>query len=536
MSPNLPSKLYAYRLPILAGFLIGTSYIPFPPWALFFCLAPLFLYWKNAESPKKAFFAGWLTQFILNLIGFHWIAYTAIEFGHFPVWAGVLTLIAFAAIAHLQFPIGGAVGLWLARKFKIRQDLTMAVCALVFGFAWHEFPMIFPWHLGYPWLWAKMPGAQFADVIGFDGLNLLTIFVNFCVAMAIDQGLFRRPVAVKRPALAWLGAGIATVAALNFAGLGRDKPWRETNDAELKILAIQGNIGNYDKQMVELGRHFRDPVVNKYIDLTKAGLATHPEADAIIWPETAFPDVMDIPYQADTNASKVRNLLREAQKPLLTGAYSYDKDKKETYNGFFIFDKTGTTPAPPYRKTILLVFGETFPFSEYIPYMGKLFPDQGSFGRGSGPTAMPSEIAGRMVTFGPQICYEGLYPWFAQSLAAKGAEIFTNVTNDSWFGRDFEPYQHLYMTFARSIEFRRPLIRSTNTGITTGILASGDILEFSPIGKEWSGLFRIPYKTAPPHTIYEKICGIWRWALAFGLVLLLAFGRRKLSGEVQANA
>lgn len=524
------SKLYAYRFPILAGFLIGTSYIPFYPWALFFCLAPLFLFWKDVESPKQAFIGGWITQFILNLIGFHWIAYTAIEFGHFPVWAGVLTLLAFAAIAHLQFPLGGMIAIWLARRLKIRPELTMGLAALVFAICWSEFPMIFPWHLGYPWLWAKLPGAQFADVIGFDGLNLVTLFANFCVATALVF-VFRR---AKKPALAWLAVGVASVVIVNLLGVGREKPWRQT-DAELKIVAVQGNIGNYDKHMVEHGRHFRDPVVNKYIDLAKAAYEKFPEADAMIWPETAFPDVLDVPYQSDFNASKVRGFVVTQQKPLLTGAYSYERAKEETYNGFFIMEKDGTTPAPPYRKTILLVFGETFPFSEYIPYMGKLFPNQGSFGRGSGPTVMTAQVGGRMTAFGPQICYEGLYPWFSQGLASKGAEIFTNVTNDSWFGRDFEPYQHLYMTFARSIEFRRPLIRATNTGISTGILASGEILEFSPIGKEWTGLFRIPYKTSPEHTIYEKICGFWRWVLALGLVLLLAFGRRNREGE-RANA
>ncbi len=527
------SKLFVYRLPILSGILIGTSYIPFWPWALFFGLVPLFLFWKNAESPKQAFIGGWITQFILNLIGFHWIAYTAIEFGNFHPVLGVLALLAFAAIAHLQFAAGGALGLWLVRKLKIRREWTMGLCALMLAICWHEFPMIFPWHMGYPWLWAKFPGAQFADVIGFDGLNLFTILVNFCVAQAIAIGFFAG--ARKRPALGWIGAAVSIVAILNLLGLGRAEKWRET-DAEMKILTVQGNIGNYDKHMVEHGRQFRDPVVAKFIDLTVLGLAKHPEADAIMWPETAFPDVMDVPFQSDTNATKVRNLIRESQKPLLTGAYSFDKAKDETYNGFFIFDKDGISQELPYHKTILLVFGETFPFSEYIPYMGKLFPNQGSFGRGSGPTVMNATIAGRTVRFGTQICYEGLYPWFSQELAEKGAQVFSNVTNDSWFGRDFEPYQHLYMTFARSIEFRRPLIRATNTGITTGMLATGEILEFSPIRTEWTGVFRIPYKIDPPQTTYQKFCGAWRWVLALGLVLLLAFGRRKLAGDETSDA
>lgn len=128
---------------------------------------------------------------------------------------------------------------------------------------------------------------------------------------------------------------------------------------------------------------------------------------------------------------------------------------------------------------------------------------------------------------GPQICYEGLYPWFSRGLSKAGAEIFVNVTNDSWFGTYFEPRQHLYMTLARAIEFRRPLLRSTNTGITTAILANGEILEMSPMGKEWFGQFNVPYRRAPPHTFYERLEPAWPFLIAAAVFLIGGFGRAR---------
>lgn len=525
------AALKAYTLPIVAGLFIGTSYIPFPPWAIFFGLAPLFLFWAQAKTPGQAFLAGWLAQFVLNLIGFHWIANTAIEFGHFPKWGGFLSLMGFATIAHLHYPIAGWIAVKARNTFRVHALWFFAVCAVVFALCERLTPMIFPWHLGYPWLWAGLPGAQFADVIGFEGLNIATICVNAMLACSFFIGVVSSDESPgrfnsKKRALGLIGAAVGLVVALNLLGLGRAEKWKHT-DASLKVLAVQGNIGNFDKQMAELGRNFRFPIVSKFLELTDQGLKAHPETQVVLWPETAFPDVLDLPYQNDPSAARLRKFVIEHKMPILTGSYSYDHSLKATYNGFFFINAFGQTPEPPYRKSILLVFGETFPFSDYIPYMSKLFPDLGSFGRGQGPTVMTISAGQQLIKLGPQICYEGLYPWFSVELAKKGAQVLSNVTNDSWFGLDFEPYQHLYMTLARAIEVRRPLIRSTNTGITTAITAAGEILQKSPQAREWSGLFEIPYLTNPDHTFFETMDALWIWILLGAFVLLLAFARGK---------
>src|SRR5476649_2498033 len=49
---------------LLSGILIGTSYIPFLPWALFFCMVPLWLEClRHREGFWKTFFRGWITVF-----------------------------------------------------------------------------------------------------------------------------------------------------------------------------------------------------------------------------------------------------------------------------------------------------------------------------------------------------------------------------------------------------------------------------------------------------------------------------------------
>ena len=45
-------------------------------------------------------------------------------------------------------------------------------------------PMIFPWNLGYPWLGARLPAFQLAEYVGFDGLGVLTLFLNLALLAA----------------------------------------------------------------------------------------------------------------------------------------------------------------------------------------------------------------------------------------------------------------------------------------------------------------------------------------------------------------
>jgi apolipoprotein N-acyltransferase len=518
-----------YTLPIVSGFLIGTSYIPFPPWALFFCLTPLFVFWMRAASAREALIGGWITQFILNLIGFHWIAFTAVEFGHFPAWAGVLVLVGFAAIGHLYYPLAGWVAFHLIRVRKITGAAALFTFVLTFALIERFYPMIFPWHLGYPWLWANLPGAQFADVIGFEGLNFVSIVANALLALAIVSR------ANKKGAVAFVASAVALVAAVNLAGAGRAERWKNP-DGNVNFTLIQGNIGNFEKLYAELRENFGRPIVAKYSQLSKNAVSKHPDSQIIMWPETAFPHLLDAHAQHEPLALQARALAQELKTPLLSGAYSAEPNSRDTYNGLFFINAAGQSPFAPYRKSILLVFGETFPFSEYIDYMSKLFPNQGQFGRGKGPTVFDFTLDGKnpgRVRVGAQICYEGLYPWFSAKLARDGAQVFVNVTNDSWFtlpvfGVPFETNQHLYMTLARAIEFRRPLVRSTNTGISTAILASGEILEKSPLREEWFGLYRIGYQSEPPHTIYETVVLYWPWLLTISLGLLLVFGGRRM--------
>jgi apolipoprotein N-acyltransferase len=516
------SRLSTYRLPLLSGLFLGTSNIPFPPWALFFCFVPLWLFWLRESSVRKILWGGWLAQFLFCLVGFHWVAYTAHEFGRMPWPAALLVLLLFCAFGHLFFVLAGLAFALLRIRLGLSRAAQMALLPCVTALCWRYVPMIFPWNLGYPWLGGRLPAFQLAEFVGFEGLSVLTLFLNIALLLAWEHRKERKGALL-------LGGTAAFLLLINGAGwlIGKHRP---SSDATARILVVQGNIGNLEKVSAETREDARGEILRRYFRLTLEGLArTEGHApDFAVWPETAFPDILPAQPPHTGNAGALMAFVRSNATPLVTGAPGYDEARGKKTNSMVFIDRDGGMADRPYSKTHLLTFGEHVPFSGVFPRVRRWFPRTGDFAPGPGPGTR--QIGDLRV--GPQICYEGLFPDFSRSLADQGAQIFVNVTNDSWFGTWAEPRQHLAMTLARGIEFRRPVVRATNTGISAAMRADGTPLDLSPLHAEWTRLYEIPYLKAPPATFYQeygfRIVPAVLWLAA---VFLLAMGRRGRQGR-----
>lgn len=501
---SIKKTLKSYWLPILSGLLIGTSYIPFPPWALFFCLVPLWIYWQKENSLKKIFFAGWLTQFTLTLIGFHWIAHTTIEYGHMPWPIGIIVLILFSAHANLHIPLAGII--WFV-LFKKDHKSSYSIFGLALTTAAMEliFPQIFPWNMGYPWFWFKLPGYHFADIIGIHGLSALTICSSAGVLIAWQS-------LNKKKHLTYIGIGLILFNVFGFLWGNR----LNTPEANLKITLIQANIGNFEKFMAEKVTDFKTPIIQKYFELTRRALQKQGDTDLIIWPETAFPANMHESQRGEFYQSQLKTFVQSISKPLLTGSYT-DIPNGPYFNSLYYLDTNGNVTGH-YDKSILLAFGEYFPLSDYFPFLKDFIEEISDFGRGAGPSVMLHNE----VKLAPQVCYEGLYPYFSRTQSNLGAEIFINVTNDSWFGHTFESYQHLYMTLSRAVEFRRPFVRVTNTGISAIVTAQGKVLTQSSQQSEWFDTIMVPFEKNPEETFYARY-GFWLTQLLVFLALFMSY-------------
>ena len=518
LSKLVPSK--PAKMAILSGILVATSYIPFPAWAIFFCMAPLWITLLKEKDPKRVFFLGWITQFVFTIIGFHWIPHTITEFGHMPLAAGLAGLVLFATFTNLHIPIAGLLWFKLNQKFSFSTGKSIFVLALITAFLEKINPQIFPWYFGYSWFYGDYPAYQLADTIGITGLSTLALLMNawllYIYIHIKNKSIFKKQVTYF----------VLFFAVINLIGIYKKHLWTKT-DSEIKALLVQPNIGNQEKQWEIFGTEFKSKTVQKHFDLTTPELSNNP--DLVIWPETSIPEFLEKRYYRIKNIRLLLEYIKGNEINLLTGAFTENINTRKQSNAVFLFDKQANNTAT-YQKHILLAFGEYLPLSDYFPFLLKLLPTIADFERGKGPEVLKLNTnSNKEVLLGPQICYEGLHPWFTKSLSDQNADILVNVTNDSWFGHTFESYQHLYMTLLRSVEFRRPMVRVTNTGISAVIHANGDVLELSPQKKEWAKTVTVPYLSNAPKTFYSKF--IYLDHILVLLALIYIIGIYKFRGK-----
>jgi apolipoprotein N-acyltransferase len=96
--------------------------------------------------------------------------------------------------------------------------------------------------------------------------------------------------------------------------------------------------------------------------------------------------------------------------------------------------------------------------------------------------------------------------------------MILNISEDAWFGDSLAPHQRLQMARMRAIEFQRPVIRVSNSGLSTVIDERGEVGAISP--QFQPALFNatvFPMQGETPYTIYGQ------WPLWLWMVICLGF-------------
>lgn len=442
----LGGSLYASGFPMAFGhsFILG----PLLGFALFNFALSRFV------SLKAQLFVALTYSLGFYLTGFYWIPHLLQEFGGLSVPFNYLLGLFFSLLIIPQ------VYFYVIIKRKLN-----SIFGLAFIYALLEIiiPQQFPAHLGHTFI-SLVPNftLNFAPIFGAPIFSFITALVVL---------------AILARSYIHLAIGLVLLT-LNFLPI---YPAISTSTLpSINARIIQPNIGNFIKVDSEKGSvNSLQAVFQSYYELSTAPHIA--PLDLIIWPETSFPSLLSSDVLKNNSDFKIPKLLgdiiTQTNAELFIGGYDL-KSPSERYqfesefNTAFLFDKSYKLK-DVYHKIRLIPFGEGLPFGPFNYFLSKYLTNVSFFAAGEKQTLFHLE---NKTSFVSAICYEILFPQFIRAALLNQKEepqFLINLTNDSWYGNTAEPSQHLFLAKWRSIEFNLPIIRSTNTGISTVIMADG---------------------------------------------------------------
>ena len=496
-------------LALVAGAATVFAFAPFGLPALpVVTVASIILLWQNAPSPRAAAWVGFAFGIGLFGVGASWVFIALNTFGGMPLPLAAIGTASFCAFLAL-YP--AAVG-WIATRWTAQGSWARALAAAaLWPLAEWARSIVFT---GFPWLslgYAALPGGRptaFAGYAAIGGVFLVSLAIAL-VAAALALTIDAAAAAARRRAVAWAGAALVIVA--TGAALGRIE-WTSTAGAPLAVSLIQGNVA----QEIKFDSDFSEKTFDLY-----TGLVAASRGRLVVLPESAFPvfadEVPDAVLLRVISAVVPRN--GDALIGMFTSEPALTPDGTPRYYNSVV--TIGTARPQLYRKQHLVPFGETIPLEPVVGWLIRkvLAIPLASQARGD-PDPAPLDLAGQRVAV--DICYEDA---FGSELARAlpEATLLVNVTNDAWYGRSLAALQHNQIASMRAIETGRPLLRATNTGITSAIGHDGREIARLP----WftRGILEIEIVGRQGTTPYVRFGDALTVALAAALLLLAYVSR-----------
>jgi apolipoprotein N-acyltransferase len=468
---NRRALLARLGLSTLAAALLVLSVPRVNAWPLMWiALVPQLHVALGSKTAKRAFLHGWLTGTLANTAGFYWMDGLLERFGHMSRLEALPIMLLLTSYQGLEF----ALLSWGVFRLRARTEgrLSIALMAmLVMAAIELAMPQVFPFYLAISQAWVPLV-IQCADLTGPIGVTALMMAWNGALVDAwhgVRAGRGRRalrPLAV---------ASAFVVLDLVYGGVRLHQVDAARAAApKVKTGLVQANVGILEKWDPREFANLLDTHQRASAELARAG------AELMVWPESSYPYALPRPFEHDWPEGDPRRVRVGFDTPLLFGALTRTAGPPQKpadrfpYNTALMMDAEGTIRGA-YDKVFLMLFGEYIPFYDTIPWFTELFPEASNFSRGSEPGSFPLRVRGHDYLLGPLICYEDILPSFARRVAKLSPNAFINITNDAWFGRTSEPYQHLALAVFRSVEHRLEMVRAVNTGVSAHIDAAGRV-------------------------------------------------------------
>jgi len=485
--------------------------------------APLLVALASERSLGRAFGLGYVTGAVFLAGSCYWFIPVMENYGKLarPLAVGVWLL--FAIVFAVFF---GAFGLvvGLVRRRSVPQALMLS------PFVWVAAELARTYLItGVPWnLLGYAVGAdglrQLASVTAVYGLSFLAVATSALTAAALLDA--RR----KRLWFSLAGWFLLLAAANRFLAPPALAP------GAASALLVQPNVPLDETVLEGWGPwHDRAPL-DRLVGISLAGLEplgsdSGPGAapPLVVWAENPAPFYFD---RDAVFRTAIENLARRGRAYVIASTVTFaGSDYALPKNSAVIVDPDGRLVAQ-YDKIHLVPFGEYVPWWAFPGHVGKITSQVGNFVPGA-KYQIAEAPEGKIAVF---ICYEGIFPQLVRRLAAQGAGVLINISNDAWYGDTPAAFQHLEMERWRAVENGRYLLRATNDGITALIDPYGRIVAELP--RHRMGALPARFRYLARRTFYTAYGDVFAWVcvVVAALGVTSAFGSARGNGGGSARA
>ena len=478
-------------LPLISGGMLVFAFpgwnLPFAVWVWLFPLLAVLWPLKSSKVHVSGFKRGYLAGLAFFLPNLWWIRHSArVMMGgaRDESWAGLVPeMLGYGAVIGLSGYCAVYFGLWawFVARFAKPNAITLTrdawwpstlhslACSAMAASAWVACEWLRSTTVFTGFGWNGLGVAfhqnavlmQAADTVGVMGLSFMPVFVA-CAAWNV----ITRFVAVYRgegTSRTRLDLTLALVLMLVWAGYGMLKVTEKPAEGEkVRVTLLQPNVAQVDAMYDPTGEKARY-TYQRLRDFTRLYAKN---SDLIVWPESALP--LHLNYDLSFHEEFFKETLGTEPFSLLTGTeirLPHDEDYVSA-----LLMRGSLANRVEHHKVHLVPFGEYLPLGEYWPFsmLRAVIPADFDFGTKTEPLRFNDRIS-----LIPLICFEDTVGRVARRFAREEPQIIVAISNDGWFIDSIESEMHLANAKFRAVELRRPMVRSSNIGVTGFIDAWG---------------------------------------------------------------
>ena len=434
-------------LAVLAGALAVPAFAPVGWFPLaFFSLALFVVLLERAASMRAGFCLGFAWGLGAFGAGVSWLVIALWRYGGVFLPVAGFIIFMFCAFLSLYPALAGAVYLRWRRGGILRRALLFA--GLWVFAEWLRGTLLtgFPWiAIGYSQT-PPSPIAGYFPVVGVYGIGGVVAFVAALLGVCVEER--RRAAGNWKIPAALVGAICLGGWCLSWV------QWVEPDGPPLTVSLTQPGI----EQSLKWDREYFAETLQINVELVSAARGA-----IVVLPEAALPTTLDT--VSESYLDELTNLVNERNGALVMGVFT--REGNRYYNAAITL---GGGNRQHYAKTHLVPFGEySPPLFGWFYRLASIPMSQQSPGAANQP---PLELLGRRIAV--NICYEDV---FGSELISRlpQAGLMLNLSNLAWYGDSIAQPQHLQIARARAMETGRPMLRSTNTGMSALVLPDGSV-------------------------------------------------------------